>query len=268
MTDRLTVALDLDGTLIHPERAEIAIPGRTRCNYLSSRVAEGLVRLSEVADVFVASARNAPSVYGFVSRVPGFRPVGFVCECGFVATSDLEHGFVGDSWERSDQRELLARDLSANLANWTWIKGYQRLIAGVPPQCESDPQTRVRAVLNAGDEFGHWQVVQERRKTFLYPGRPCKWSGLKTLGLEQLDIAAGDDPVYDATMLQAARIPLTIGPSNSTMCEMIRRCGGISISTEHRSVHQASEALLNTLVLLCKNQDWQSVSDIAQSGLI
>jgi len=79
------LAVDLDGTLLHPEPEAIAVWSRSRYQYMSAMAARLLEEISHQMPVAIASARNAQSVKILVDQLSQVNFCGFVTENGLVA---------------------------------------------------------------------------------------------------------------------------------------------------------------------------------------
>ncbi|OQX10591.1 MAG: hypothetical protein BWK80_45585, partial [Desulfobacteraceae bacterium IS3] len=81
------MAVDLDGTLLHPEPEAIQVRGRSGYRYMSKT--EFLVHISRSMPLIIATGRNAQSVHNLVKQIDDLKIAGFVMENGLVARRHL-----------------------------------------------------------------------------------------------------------------------------------------------------------------------------------
>lgn len=230
----LTIVLDLDGTIVFPDEAEIAIPGRSRPTFISAETGDRLNRIGHRANLIIATARNGASVAGLCRALPEVAFGGFVLECGLVWRRRLADPFI-----QHHDREQLAICLRNHLIDWEHVPKYERMICTLAPSHIKDPQTHMQVLLREWNLEDQWQVHQERHKTFLYPQTLCKHSGLSRLGVDTIDIAAGDDIVYDRSFLEAARYPMCPQSSSEFLQTLVRgRDGFIGNREGHAAAHE------------------------------
>ena len=235
----MNVVLDLDGTLVFPEEAEIAIPGRSRPTFLATETAVRLERIARKANLVIATARNGTSVAGLVRGLPDVAFGGYVLESGLVWRHDI-HEVI----DRMPERDALAERLRDHLPDWEHVPHYDRMICVLAPHNISDPLDEIRQQMADWELSSSWISHQERHKTFLYPQPLCKRSGLRELGCEQIDIAAGDDSVYDRTFLEAAQFAVCPAESCTELQEIVRAQGGL-VGTKRS--HAAAVELLEVI---------------------
>lgn len=236
----MNVAIDLDGTIVFAEAAEIAIPGRSRYSYLSKKSGDLLAHLSQACRLYVATARNASSVRTLSALLPNVRFSGFIMECGHVCRKD-----VCTIFQSSNERHGLQQLLKSKLVDWDFVDGYEQIICAVPSASTTDAPFSLRKLLLEHPSFSRWLVQTERHKTFLFPSISCKLSGLRSMGVDVLDIAAGDDQNYDASMLSAAILPCTLESADESLVSLVRQRNGLVI--DGRS-HAGAEALLQRII--------------------
>jgi hypothetical protein len=235
----MNVAIDLDGTVVFADSAEIAIPGRSSFSYLSNKSAALLAQLSQLCQLYVATARNALSVRAFSELLPDVRFAGFVMECGHVCRTDV-YGKLQVLNERNNLEQLLKR----KHADWEFVDGYEQIICTVASASTADAPSDIRQLLR-DSRFSAWTVQAERHKTFLYPSSSCKLSGLRSMGVDVLDVAAGDAQIYDSSMLSAAIFPCALESADATLVSLVRQRNGLVV--EGRS-HGGAEVLLQRIV--------------------
>ncbi len=230
----LTVVLDLDGTIVFPEEAEIAIPGRSRPTFVSAETGSRLERIGQMANLVIATARHGASVAGLARALPNVRFAGFVLESGLVWRRCLTETIAPHN-----ARDQLAERLKSHLEDWEHVSHYERMICALAPTTVVDPLAEMRQLLQQWELADVWQVHQERHKTFLYPQPLCKRSGLRRLGIETIDIAAGDDPIYDRSFLEAAHMPMCPRAAAEELHTLVRsRRGFIGSKEGHAAAHE------------------------------
>ncbi|MGK7904409.1 MAG: HAD family hydrolase [Hormoscilla sp.] len=202
------LAVDLDGTLLHPEPEAIAVWGRSHYQYMSSMAAQLLEEISHQMPVAIASARNAQSVKRLVDQLPQVNFCGFVTENGLIARRHLHPGSDGAQW-----------DTVANLLpDWLRITGYEQCLGLIPPKSVDDPEAMLRSVLSQTGKHGH--IYLDRHKIYVYPTLANKLSGLEKLGLEPW-MALGND-LNDLDMLGHALHPATLVDAHEKVKDMVK----------------------------------------------
>ena len=146
------LAVDLDGTLLHPEPEAIGVWSRSRYQYMSAMAARLLEEISHQMPVAIASARNAQSVKILVDQLPR---VNF---CGLsVARRHLHPESDRSQW-----------DIVANLLpDWLRITGYEQCLGLIPPTSVDNPEAILRSVLCQAGKHGY--IYLDRHKT-IRPG--------------------------------------------------------------------------------------------------
>lgn len=235
----MNVVLDLDGTIVFQEQAEVAIPGRSRPTFLAAETAKRLERISRKANLVIATARNGASVAGLVRGLPEVAFAGFVLESGLIWRRE-----IADVAERLTQRDKLAERLRSHLPTWEHVPHYDRMICVLAPSTTHAPLEEIRELLATWELSSEWISHQERHKTFLYPRPLCKRNGLREIGCEQIDIAAGDDSVYDRSFLEAATFPVCPAESCAELKTIVRNRSGF-VGTERS--HAAAAELLEVI---------------------
>ncbi len=202
------LAVDLDGTLLHPEPEVIAVWGRSRYQYMSSMAAQLLEEISHQMPVAIASARNAQSVKILVDQLPQVNFCGFVTENGLVARRHLHPVANGSEW-----------DIVANLLpDWLRITGYEQCLGLIPPTSVDNPEAMLRSVLCQTGKHGY--IYLDQHKIFVYPARSSKLSGLGQLGLEPR-MALGND-LNDLDMLGHSLHPATLANGHQKFKDVVK----------------------------------------------
>lgn len=250
----MNVVLDLDGTIVFPQEAEIAIAGRSRPTFISAGSAHWLRDIGNRADLYVATARNQMSVVSLVRSIPQVRFAGFVLECGLVHRTQFESplGTTAATVDEADRldpaldedRVRFLEHLQRKLIDWEFVPGYQRMICCIAPTSVSDPLAQIQRSAADFHTNTSWRFHQERHKTFASPARLCKATGLRQLGLCRWDYAAGDDFAYDHNMLEHATVPMTLPTADFDLVELVRSRGGF---VTHETGHRGAEELLSEI---------------------
>jgi len=202
------LAVDLDGTLLHPEPEAIAVWGRSRYRYMSRMAAQLLEEISHQMPVAIASARNAQSVKGLVDQLPQVNFCGFVTENGLVARRHLHPVAHASKW-----------DIVANLLpDWQRITGYEQCLGLIPPTSVDNPEAILRSVLCQTGKPGY--IYLDRHKIFVYPAPSSKLSGLGQLGLEPW-MALGND-LNDLDMLGHSPHPATLADAHEKVKDVVK----------------------------------------------
>lgn len=238
-TRAANVVLDIDGTIVFPEAAEIAVPGRTRSTFVAASTAALLESITPRCNLYLASARNAASVARLVRALPRVAFAGFVLECGLVWRSEL-HSVPS----RPAARRPVVDMLRQRLRDWECVAGYEQMICCIAPRDAESPVEQLAAVLRHGNLAQSWRMHQERHKIFLYPDVLCKVSGLQNLGIGAIDFAAGDDVRYDFSLLSTARYPVTLSSADESLVQLVRSRGGF-VATE--AGHAGAAQMLSQL---------------------
>lgn len=211
------IVIDLDGTILHAEPAEIGVWGRTAYRYLSRPVADRLAELSSRTPVILATGRHARSVAGLVSQLPEVNFAGFVLENGEHATTDLSAETKTDArWD----------DLFGKLPGWTRLDGFTRCLGVIPPPDFAETDEFLTELLNGS---GH--LWRDGRKRFLYHAEPSKARGVRTLGFE-IFLALGNE-TNDLDLLEAAVHVGAPSDAHPDIRALVARRGGFESSTSH-----------------------------------
>ncbi len=215
--DSPAVVIDLDGTILHAEPAEIGVWGRTAYRYLSRPVADRLAQLSHRAPVILATGRHARSVAGLVSQLPEVNFAGFVLENGEHSTNDLASDTETDArWD----------ELFWKLPDWTRLDGFKRCLGVIPPPGFPEPDEVLTKLLN-----GNGHLWRDGKKRFLYHAEPSKARGVRALGFE-IFLALGNE-TNDLDLLEAAVHVGAPSDSHPDIRALVARRGGFESSTSH-----------------------------------
>ena len=233
------LAVDLDGTLLHPEPEEIAVWGRTRYQYLSQSAANKLAEISQVLPVVIATARHAQTVKSLVDQLPVTNFFGFVLENGLVVKKNLNQPSVANN-----SFETIAR----LLPEWSRIEGYENCLGLIPPSSIANPQEKVEQILS------NWRiqayVYLDGHKLFVYPAMPSKLSGLQVLNCVPT-MAMGND-WNDLDMLRASPHPLTVSNAYIKIKDLISENRGYCSPFVS---HAATEDLLARAIFRLNNSE-------------
>jgi len=234
----MNCVLDLDGTIVFAEPAEIAIPGRSRCSYISAATAHWLERIGDLCSLYIASARNADSVAGLVRALPQVRFAGFVLEGGLVHRVD-----VFGQPNRSPAQVELSDAIASEHPDWELVKGYEQMICCIASS-PSDSLECVRRIALSRASTIAWKSHRERHKTFFYPSPLCKLAGLRQLGVKDINFAAGDDEIYDATFMADAERCYAPRSASPGIIQLVQeRRGTLVASPSHRGAVEILEQI-------------------------
>jgi len=221
------LAIDLDGTLLHPEPEAVPVWGRSGYRYMSGKSAELLAEISNLIPVVIATGRNAQSVQRLVCQLENVSFCGFVTENGLVSRRYLKAINYQDKWD----------DVTGLLPDWERLSGYEECLGLMIPLYAEEPEKIVAEVLVRRGKTGH--IYRENRKLFVYPFMPSKLSGIRDLGFEPF-IALGDE-VNDLDMLDAAAYPATLITAHKDVRHCVRKKKGYC---SDQISHAATEVLL------------------------
>ncbi|MCC9608605.1 hypothetical protein LOC68_09430 [Blastopirellula sp. JC732] len=246
----MNCVLDLDGTVVFAEPAEIPIPGRSRCSYLSTATADWLKRIGAVSNLYIASARSAASVAGLVRALPQVRFAGFVLEGGLVCRAD-----IFSPPKPAPAQVELAEKIASTYPDWDVVAGYEEMICCVAPS-HIDALPIVQQIASSHPSTSRWISHRERHKTFLYPAPLCKLAGLQRLGVEEIDFAAGDDEVYDQSLLASAKRCYTLQSAAPSIIELVQqRRGTLSTHTSHRGAAEILAHIHRELIVVDRESE-------------
>ncbi len=224
------VAIDLDGTLLHPEPEAIPVPGTSGFRYLSGKSAELLLQISRSLPVLIATGRNARSVAKLTGRLDQISFSGFVMENGHVTRTEL---LRTDKPDGNDDWGLVAR----RLLGWERLPGYENCLGLFFPCDEKNPEDVAADALKQTGKTGF--IYREPRKIFIYPSAPDKLAGIHALGFDPF-IVLGDES-NDIGMLRASPHPATLAAACEVVKEHVRANNGYCSPL---SSHSAAEDML------------------------
>ena len=235
------LAVDLDGTLLHPEPEAIAVWGRTRYQYLSQATANKLAEISHILPVVIATARHAQTVKSLVEQLPSSNFFGFVLENGLVTKKNINE-------QSSIDNSLLA--IASLLPEWSLIEGYENCLGIVPPSDLENPQEILQQILSNFPIQGH--VYVDGHKLFIYPKTPSKLLGLKALDCFPT-MAMGND-LNDIDMLSISPHPLTVSNAHVKVKALINGergyCSPLLSHAATEDLLDRAISRLNNLVVL------------------
>ncbi len=247
----MNVILDLDGTIVFPEPAEIPIPGRSRATYLSAATADLLRQIGELSQLYIATARSAASVKRLVSSLPEVAFAGFVLECGLVQRSRI----AAQSTASREQLALTSH-LKFALPDWEHVEGYEQMVCCIAPRSIPNPLEELKCCIQRSATAQAWLFHQERHKSFAYPAALCKVAGLQRLGVEQLDFAAGDDFRYDGSLLDRASYSLTLSSADPELIQQVTaRAGFVTTESGHVGAVELLSEIYRQLKLVCLDNE-------------
>ncbi len=234
------LVVDLDGTLLHPEPAAIAVWGRSGYRYMSGETAGLLARLARRLPVVIATGRNGQSVARLTRALLDIPFAGFVLENGLVARDRPESGAEPDPcWDRLYER----------LDGWERLQGYERCLGLIyPPELAAPKAVVARHLDRIG--LARWHLYQERHKLFVYRKLPCKYQGVAALNLDPF-IVLGDG-TNDLSLLKQSPHPMTLYAAHPRVRELVAaRRGYCSRQTGHSGakalLHQAEAVIRGCL---------------------
>jgi hypothetical protein len=224
------LAVDLDGTLLHSEPAELAIPGLSGIQYMSRTSAELLREIAGILPVIIATGRNARSVGRVLHHLNGIPFQGFVLENGLLTRPRLcsKGGPI-----RQDPWEPICR----RLPQWRRLRDYESCLGLVFPESEAFPRAAMETVLAEAGIAGH--IRCETRKLFVYPTPPSKRAGIRGFNVEPF-IVLGDE-WNDIDLLEASSHPGTLASAPADVRRTVRFKGGYC---SRWSSHAGTEDLL------------------------
>lgn len=226
------LAIDLDGTLLHPEPEAIAVWGRTRYQYLSQTAANLLAEISHVLPVVIATARHAQTVKSLVEQLPAIDFFGFVLENGLVVKKNINEPLIAND-------SFLA--IAKSLPEWSRIEGYENCLGLIPPSSLQNPEVILQQMLSNFQTRGH--VYVDGHKLFVYPTTPSKLLGLQALNCFP-QIAMGND-WNDIDMLCVSPYPLTVSDAHIEVKALTSEGRGYCSPFVS---HAATEDLLNQAI--------------------
>ena len=270
------MAVDLDGTLLHPEPEAIRVWGRSGYRYMSKTAAEFLVHISRSMPLIIATGRNAQSVHNLVKQIDDLKIAGFVMENGLVARrhlfsecgnerseifADAEISFQNSGAYNgfktrftvpecgNERSEIFADEwesVTRLLPDWERLSGYEKCAGFIFPPDADDPKRLLENALACSGKSG--LIYQEDRKMFVYPEFPSKLAGIRALGFAPF-IALGDE-CNDLEMLRAGVYSATSADAHETVKQCVReKKGYCSAFVSHAA---AEDILAWTSGIICK----------------
>lgn len=227
------LAVDLDGTLLHPEPEKIAVWGRTRYQYLSQTAANKLAEISQKIPVVIATARHAQTVKSLVEQLPSTNFFGFVLENGLVAKKNLNESSVGN---------FDFQKIAQLLPQWSIIEGYENSLGLIPPSSLKNPKEEIEQILSNLRMQAY--IYLDGHKLFVYPKKPSKLSGLQAISCVPM-MAMGND-WNDLDMLDVSPYPLTVSNAHMKVKALINESRGYCSPFIS---HQATLDLLDQAIL-------------------
>ncbi len=224
------LAVDLDGTLLHSEPAELAIPGLSGVQYMSRTSADLLREIARRLPVIIATGRNAHSVGRVLHHLNGISFQGFVLENGLLTRPRL---FSKGGPTRQDPWEPICR----RLPRWRRLHDYENCLGLVFPESEAFPRAAVETALTEAGIAGH--IRCETRKLFVYPTPPSKRVGIRAFNVEPF-IVLGDE-WNDIDLLEASPHPGTLASAHSDVRRTVQSKRGYC---SRWSSHAGTEDLL------------------------
>jgi len=220
------IAVDLDGTLLHPEPEAIRVWGRSGYRYMSKIVAGFLVHISRSLPLIIATGRNAHSVHNLVKQIDELKVSGFVMENGLVARTQLFPECKTESYKMGIFAENQNADkwesLASMLPDWERLTGYEECAGFVFPPDAENPKAILENALSRSGKTGF--IYQEDHKIFVYPSFPSKLAGIRALGFEPF-IALGDE-FNDLEMLRAGVYQATSADAHEAVKKCVREKQG------------------------------------------
>lgn len=221
--------VDLDGTLLHEEPAEIPVTGRSGYRYMSQKSADILAEISADIPVVIATGRNARSVGNLTEQLEQISFSGFILENGLIARTSI--------YRENEKKEDEWKDLYEMLPGWERLKGYENCLGLIFPYNVKDPKAVITHALNHLGKSAH--LYQENHKLFVYPFLASKLDGIQALNFEPF-IVLGDE-INDMDMLRAGAYPGTLASAHEDIRQFIHETG--SYCSEFSS-HAGTEDLL------------------------
>ncbi len=229
--------LDLDGTLLHREEEEIAVPGFSGISYMAGQTAALLARISRKIPVIIATGRNARSVAGLTDQLSDIPFSAFVLENGLIARNCLLPGEREDAPDHdTGNMEKIWDGIAKKIPDWHRLSDYEKCLAFRVPQTEKDPQARMRQVPGVSS----LHLYPEPGKMFVYPHPASKLAGVRALSYEPF-IVLGDES-NDLDILNAGNYAGTLASANPAVLDMIRKKGHFcSAYSSHRGTAEMLE---------------------------
>ena len=132
--------VDLDGTLLHEEPAEIPVLGKSGYRYMSRKSADILTEISAYLPVVIATGRNALSVGRLTKQLEHISFSGFIMENGLIARKSL--------YREDEKKEDEWDELYDMLPGWERLEGYENCLGMIFPSHIKDPKAVVKDKLD------------------------------------------------------------------------------------------------------------------------
>ncbi|MDM8515157.1 HAD hydrolase family protein [Desulfobacterales bacterium HSG16] len=222
------LAVDLDGTLLHPEPEAIAVKGSSGFQYMSKKAGNLLERISQKLPIIIATGRNAASISRLTQQLSDTCFAGFVMENGMVsrtcaAPAHRKH----DPWQ----------SLVQALKGWERLEEYENCLGVRVPDKIDSPLIAVKKAMAASGTTGF--IYTEPKKVFIYPSVPSKLAGIRQLGFAPF-IVIGDEK-NDLDMIEAAFHPATLCTAHENVLKFVAQQNGYC---SKKTSHAATEDML------------------------
>lgn len=222
------LAVDLDGTLLHPETEAIAVKGSSGFQYMSKKAGNLLERISRKLPVIIATGRNAASISKLTQQLSDTCFAGFVMENGMVnrpcaAPIRKKH----DPWQ----------SLAQALKGWERLKEYENCLGVRVPDNIDSPMIAVKEAMAASRTTGF--IYTEPKKVFIYPSVPGKLAGIRQLGFAPF-IVIGDEK-NDLDMIESSFHAGTLCTAHEDVLKFVAQQNGYC---SKKTSHAAAEDML------------------------
>ncbi len=215
------IAVDLDGTLLHPEPEAIPVMGRSGYRYLSKTAADILAEISRTMPVVIATGRNARSVQKLVCQLDHVNFCGFVMENGYVSKICLDNDDNNDN-----NNDILGEnewnEVASMLPDWERLVNYEKILGLIIPSYVENPKEVLLDALACKGKTGY--LYQENHKIFVCPSFPSKLRGISALGYDPF-IVIGDE-INDLDLLRAGSYPATLTTAHKDVKQLVRKRNG------------------------------------------
>lgn len=244
---RTPLILDLDGTLLHPERLPdaLAVPGRTRNSWLGQATLRSVARLAPSHTLVLATARSwlASEVVFEALAAAGAPPAGLVMEDGgqWGAPGALRALEPTRDWA-AVQRAMVADGAPAE---WLWQRDFLHCLvvhAGTPARARAwAPQVLAMAAQHAD----RLKVHTDGSKVYVTGAEAHKANALRALLGTDFERARGiGDGANDLCWLPRVAYPATLAGANPAVRAAVRAQGGyVSAQRGHAGIVEILDAL-------------------------
>ena len=209
------IAVDLDGTLLHPEPEAISVLGASGYRYLSKTAADILAEISRIMPVVIATGRNAKSVQKLVCQLDHVNFCGFVMENGCVSKICLDDDNGGSGEDEWDE-------VVSMLPDWKRLVNYEKILGLIIPSHVEKPKKILLDALSCKGKTGY--LYQENHKIFVCSSIPSKLRGISDLGYDPF-IVIGDE-INDLDLLRAGSYPATLTTAHKDVKQLVRKRNG------------------------------------------